>query len=160
MTYQVSGFGWRIDPFTGRGAPHEGIDFAAPIGTPILAAAGGIVITAEVHPQYGRMVEVDHGNGLVTRYAHASRLIAKVGELVKRGQKIAEVGSTGYSTGPHLHFELKIDGKGGVSQASMGEGTTLRDASFTSCELDAARALRFPETGGETTVRYPFTFAP
>lgn len=110
VPYQVSGFGHRIDPFTGRGAMHEGIDFAAPVGTPILAAAGGIVVTSETHPQYGHMVELDHGNGLVTRYAHASRLHAKVGELVKRGQKIAEVGSTGYSTGPHLHFEVREKG--------------------------------------------------
>lgn len=110
VPYQVSGFGWRIDPFNGRGAMHEGVDFAAPVGTPILAAAGGIVITAEAHPQYGNMVELDHGNGLVTRYAHASRLTAKVGELVKRGQKVAEVGSTGHSTGPHLHFEVREHG--------------------------------------------------
>ena len=110
VPYQVSGFGWRIDPFSGRGSLHEGVDFAAPTGTPILAAAGGIVITHEFHAAYGNMIELDHGNGLVTRYAHASKLNARLGEVVKRGQKIAEVGSTGYSTGPHLHFEVRQQG--------------------------------------------------
>jgi murein DD-endopeptidase MepM/ murein hydrolase activator NlpD len=110
VPYQVSGFGWRIDPFSGRGALHEGIDFAAPMGTPILAAAGGIVVDASFHPAYGNLVDLDHGNGLTTRYAHASKLSVKVGEVVKRGQKIAEVGSTGHSTGPHLHFEVRQSG--------------------------------------------------
>ena len=110
VPYQVSGFGWRIDPFSGRGALHEGIDFAAPMGTPILAAAGGIIVSAELHPAYGNMVDVDHGNGLTTRYAHASKLFVTIGEVVKRGQKIAAVGSTGHSTGPHLHFEVRQNG--------------------------------------------------
>lgn len=110
VPYPVSGFGWRIDPFTGRRANHEGIDFAAPIGTPIFAAAGGIVIAAEPHPTYGNMVDLEHANGLTTRYAHASKLLVKLGDVVKRGQKIAEVGSTGHSTGPHLHFEVRQGG--------------------------------------------------
>ncbi|AEG91929.1 M23 family metallopeptidase [Ramlibacter tataouinensis] len=105
-----SAFGWRIDPFTGRSALHTGIDFQADTGTPILAASGGVVVTQEHHPAYGNMVEVDHGNGLVTRYAHASKLDVKKGDLVKRGQKIAEVGNTGRSTGPHLHFEVLVQG--------------------------------------------------
>lgn len=105
-----SAFGWRIDPFTGRSALHTGLDFQAEPGTPILAAAGGVVVTAEVHPAYGNMVEVDHGNDLITRYAHAARLHVKKGDLVKRGQKIADVGSTGRSTGPHLHFEVMVQG--------------------------------------------------
>jgi murein DD-endopeptidase MepM/ murein hydrolase activator NlpD len=105
-----SAFGWRIDPFTGRSALHTGLDFQADPGTPILAAAGGVVVAAEVHPAYGNMVEVDHGNNLITRYAHASRMWVKKGDLVKRGQKIAEVGSTGRSTGPHLHFEVLVQG--------------------------------------------------
>lgn len=105
-----SAFGWRIDPFTGRSALHTGLDFQADTGTAILSAAGGVVVAAEVHPQYGSMVEVDHGNNLVTRYAHASRLLVKKGDLVKRGQKVAEVGSTGRSTGPHLHFEVLVQG--------------------------------------------------
>lgn len=105
-----SAFGWRIDPFTGRSALHTGLDFQAETGTPILAAAGGVIVTQEFHPAYGNMVEVDHGNGLVTRYAHASRVSVKKGDLVKRGQKLAEVGTTGRSTGPHLHFEVLVEG--------------------------------------------------
>lgn len=105
-----SGFGWRIDPFTGRSALHTGIDYQSPTGTAILAAAGGVVVTQEFRPDYGHMVEVDHGKDLVTRYAHASRVMVKKGDLVKRGQKIAEVGSTGRSTGPHLHFEVLVRG--------------------------------------------------
>jgi murein DD-endopeptidase MepM/ murein hydrolase activator NlpD len=108
--YNSSGFGWRFDPFTGRSAFHEGLDFAAPIGTPIIAAAGGVVIAAEYHYQYGNMIEVDHGNDIVTRYAHTSRLLRKVGDIVKRGQHIADIGSTGRSTGPHLHFEVLVKG--------------------------------------------------
>jgi murein DD-endopeptidase MepM/ murein hydrolase activator NlpD len=105
-----SRFGWRVDPFTGRQALHTGLDFGGQVGTPILAAAGGVVVTTESHPQYGNMVEVDHGNDLVTRYAHASRLLVKKGDLVKRGQRVALVGSTGRSTGPHLHFEVLVRG--------------------------------------------------
>jgi murein DD-endopeptidase MepM/ murein hydrolase activator NlpD len=105
-----SSFGWRIDPFTGRSALHTGLDFQAEPGAPIVAASGGVVVTQEMHPAYGNMVEVDHGNGLITRYAHASRTLVKKGDLVKRGQKIAEVGTTGRSTGPHLHFEVLVDG--------------------------------------------------
>jgi murein DD-endopeptidase MepM/ murein hydrolase activator NlpD len=105
-----SNFGWRIDPFTGRNAFHEGVDFFAERGTPILAAAGGIVVYSEHHPEYGNMIEIDHGNDLVTRYAHASKRGVAVGEVVLRGQKIGEVGSTGRSTGPHLHFEIRHKG--------------------------------------------------
>jgi hypothetical protein len=105
-----SPFGWRIDPFTGRHALHTGLDFQASVGTPIQAAAGGVVVTAEMHPDYGNMVEVDHGNNLVTRYAHASRLLVKKGDLVRRGQNLALVGTTGRSTGPHLHFEVLVEG--------------------------------------------------
>jgi murein DD-endopeptidase MepM/ murein hydrolase activator NlpD len=105
-----SNFGWRIDPFTGRSALHPGLDFQADTGTSILAAAGGVVVTQELHPAYGNMVEIDHGNSLVTRYAHASRVYVKVGDVIKRGQKIAEVGTTGRSTGPHLHFEVLVQG--------------------------------------------------
>jgi murein DD-endopeptidase MepM/ murein hydrolase activator NlpD len=108
----VSGspFGWRIDPFTGKSALHTGLDFQAAIGTPILAAAGGLVVTQEFHPGYGNMIEVDHGNALISRYAHASRVFVKQGDLIKRGQKIAEVGTSGRSTGPHLHYEVLVQG--------------------------------------------------
>jgi murein DD-endopeptidase MepM/ murein hydrolase activator NlpD len=110
VSYNASGFGWRIDPFSGRQAFHEGIDFAAPTGTSIAAAAGGVVIAAEYHYQYGNLIEIDHGNDIVTRYAHASKLFAKVGDIVKRGQHIADIGSTGRSTGAHLHFEVLVKG--------------------------------------------------
>ncbi|MDF3838139.1 M23 family metallopeptidase [Cupriavidus basilensis] len=108
--YDASGFGWRFDPFTGRRTPHDGVDFAAPAGTPIVAAAGGVVVAAEWHPEYGNLIDIDHGNGLKTRYAHASRMLVKAGDLVKPGQQIALVGSTGRSTGSHLHFEVHVDG--------------------------------------------------
>lgn len=102
-----SGFGYRIDPFSGRRVFHEGVDFAAKKGTPIKAAAGGVVIYSARHPEYGNMVEIDHGDELVSRYAHASKRLVNLGQIVTSGQKIAEVGSTGRSTGPHLHFEIR-----------------------------------------------------
>ena len=105
-----SDFGWRIDPITGRSALHTGLDFQADSGSSILAAAGGVVVVQEYHPAYGNMVEIDHGNDLVTRYAHASRVFVKKGDLIRRGQKIASVGSTGRSTGAHLHFEVLVQG--------------------------------------------------
>lgn len=119
-----SGFGFRLDPFTGRPALHTGLDFPADVGTPVQAAAGGVVINVEVHPQYGQLLELDHGNGLVTRYAHNSKVLVKPGELIKRGQRVALVGSTGRSTGAHLHFEVLL---GGVPQnparfLARGEG--------------------------------------
>jgi murein DD-endopeptidase MepM/ murein hydrolase activator NlpD len=108
--WNASMFGWRSDPFTGQRAMHEGVDFSAQVGTGIVAAANGVVVGAERHTDYGLMVEIDHGNDYTTRYAHCSRLLVKVGQLVKRGQKIAEVGTTGRSTGPHLHFEVRNKG--------------------------------------------------
>ena len=105
-----SNFGWRIDPFTGQKSFHEGIDFPAEVGTPVVAAASGKVILAEVHPAYGKLVEIDHGNGLVSRYAHNSAIFVKDGDLVVRGQRIGTVGSSGRSTGPHLHFEVRLNG--------------------------------------------------
>ena len=105
-----SNFGWRIDPFNGVKAFHEGVDFMAEVGTPVFAAAGGVVVYSEFHPQYGNMIEIDHGNGLVTRYAHASRRLVKVGDVVLAGSKVAEVGATGRATGSHLHFEVRHHG--------------------------------------------------
>lgn len=105
-----SGFGFRVDPFTGRSALHTGLDFPAEPGTPIRAAAGGVVLEVSVHPEYGQTVELDHGNSLSTRYAHLRRSLVQAGDLVKRGQVIAEVGNSGRSTGPHLHFEVLLQG--------------------------------------------------
>jgi murein DD-endopeptidase MepM/ murein hydrolase activator NlpD len=106
----TSNFGYRADPFTGANTMHDGVDFSAGQGTPILAAASGKVIKAENNAGYGNHVDVDHGNGLVTRYAHASKLLSREGDLVVRGQVLAEVGTTGRSTAPHLHFEVRMNG--------------------------------------------------
>jgi murein DD-endopeptidase MepM/ murein hydrolase activator NlpD len=105
-----SNYGWRIDPFTGQRAFHEGLDVMAEQGVTIRAAAGGVVVYSEFHPQYGNMVEIDHGNDLITRYAHASLRMVKVGDVVLRGAKIGEVGRTGRATGTHLHFEVRQRG--------------------------------------------------
>jgi len=109
--YVSSGFGSRVDPFTGLEAPHEGIDLAAPPGTPILAAASGIVSYADEGGSYGMLVEITHGGGYVTRYAHNASILVQPGETVRRGDTIALLGSTGRSTGPHLHFEVLRDGR-------------------------------------------------
>jgi murein DD-endopeptidase MepM/ murein hydrolase activator NlpD len=106
-----SPFGNRDDPFTGRRAFHSGLDFAAEKGTAIHAAAGGTVVSAGFRSDYGWVVEIDHGNGLRTRYAHASRLLVKAGDVVAPGETIAAVGTTGRSTGPHLHFEVLRSGE-------------------------------------------------
>jgi murein DD-endopeptidase MepM/ murein hydrolase activator NlpD len=105
-----SPFGIRVDPFTGKLSRHEGLDFSDAIGSPVMAAEGGVVITARTSPDYGNEVEIDHGNGLTTRYGHCLRLLVKVGDVVKRDQEIALVGSTGRSTGPHCHFEVRKNG--------------------------------------------------
>ncbi len=108
--FNSSSYGWRIDPFNGNKAFHEGLDFSADAGAPIFAAAGGIVTAAETLPDYGKIVIVSHGSGLETRYAHTSKILVKVGERVKKGQMLAEVGNTGRSTGPHLHYEIRLNG--------------------------------------------------
>ena len=106
-----SRFGYRRDPFTRRGAMHNGLDFKAAYGTPILAAADGVVTKAGWMGGYGRTIEITHGNGLMTRYAHMSRLNARVGQKVERGLQIGRMGSTGRSTGTHLHFEVRHNGR-------------------------------------------------
>ena len=108
--YNSSSYGWRIDPFNGSKAFHEGLDFPAATGTIIHAAADGIVSMSEHSAAYGNIVKVEHGSGLETRYAHASKLLVKVGERVIKGQAVALVGSTGRSTGPHLHYEIRFNG--------------------------------------------------
>lgn len=105
-----SGFGARADPITGTASLHAGLDFPAAPGTPVTAAAGGFVVTREWHPAYGNLLEIDHGNGLLTRYAHNEGYEVELGAVVRRGQRIARVGNTGRSTGPHLHFEVLLDG--------------------------------------------------
>ena len=108
--FNSSSYGWRTDPFNGDKAFHEGLDFTANMGTAIKAAADGIVTTAEQTPDYGKIVKINHGSGLETRYAHASKLLVKPGERVVKGQIVAQVGSTGRSTGPHLHYEIRLNG--------------------------------------------------
>lgn len=109
-SFVTSGFGGRADPFGGGSQFHKGIDFQASIGDPVLAVADGVVSYAGTRSGYGNTVEIDHGNGYVTRYAHNSRLIRQVGDLVRAGQEIAKAGSSGRSTGAHVHFELWQDG--------------------------------------------------
>ena len=109
LEYISSGFGFRIDPFTGAGAFHPGLDFRGPIGAPIYAAARGTVSFVGQRSGYGNCVEIDHGNGLITRYAHMSGFRTTIGKPVEPGEVIGLIGSTGRSTGPHLHFEVRIN---------------------------------------------------
>jgi len=118
-------FGRRIDPIAGVGAMHEGIDFVADSGTRVIASAGGVVTTAEFHPQYGNMIEIDHGNEFSSRYAHLSKLGVKAGQIVKRGQAIGFSGNTGRSTGPHLHFEVRFKGVAQNPERFLQHGTQL-----------------------------------
>lgn len=104
-----SDFGWRKHPIKGRQILHQGIDFSAPVGTPIVAASGGMVTKAAYMPGYGKTVEITHGDGLISRYAHASTLLVQAGDFVQAGQRIARVGATGQTTGAHLHFEVRLD---------------------------------------------------
>jgi murein DD-endopeptidase MepM/ murein hydrolase activator NlpD len=106
-----SGFGYRRDPFHGRAAMHSGLDFRAPIGTPIHAAAAGRVSFVGRKSGYGNVVEIDHGAGMITRYAHMSRFGTRVGQRIEAGDVIGAIGNTGRSTGPHLHFEVRINGR-------------------------------------------------
>ena len=140
-----SSFGWRIDPLNGRSALHTGLDFPSDPGTAILAAAGGVVVAQEYHPAYGNMVEVDHGNELVTRYGHASRVLVKKGDLVKRGQKIAEVGTTGRSTGPHLHFEVLVQGVFQDPQKFLTAGQKLPRLAMAAAGTRSRRTAALPQ---------------
>src|ERR1700691_2696767 len=103
-------FGRRADPFTGYSAVHKGLDFAGPEGTKITSVAAGLVTYAGERAGYGQMVEINHGNGLATRYCHNEKLLVKQGDMVRKGQEVALMGSTGHSTGPHLHFEVLKNG--------------------------------------------------
>jgi murein DD-endopeptidase MepM/ murein hydrolase activator NlpD len=121
----TSGFGVRNDPFLGRPAMHTGLDFRAATGDPVRATANGKVVSSGWTGGYGRMVEIDHGNGLSTRYGHLSEISVKVGDLIKIGQVIGAVGSTGRSTGPHLHYETRIDGEAVDPQKFLRAGVRL-----------------------------------
>jgi len=117
--WMSSKFGARRDPFTGRKTYHDGIDFAAKLGTPIYSSAAGVVSASGPRGGYGNTVEVDHGDGTVTRYAHNSLNLVQVGERVRKGQKIALMGSTGRSTGSHVHYEILKNGRPVSPHASL-----------------------------------------
>ena len=127
--YITSGFGTRTDPIKGGVGHHMGIDFDANVGDPVLAAAGGVVSFAGVKSGFGNVVEVDHGNGYSTLYGHNSRLIVRAGDIVRTGQQLAKAGSTGRSTGPHVHFEVHINGVP-VNPRKYLDGSLLGGASL------------------------------
>lgn len=106
----TSYFGMRKSPFTGRRVMHEGLDIAANIGTPVVATADGVVARVKYSPSYGKMVIIDHGYGYRTIFGHTSKILVKAGQRIKRGDIVAKVGNTGQSTGPHLHYELRLNG--------------------------------------------------
>jgi murein DD-endopeptidase MepM/ murein hydrolase activator NlpD len=108
--YYSSNYGYRIDPISGKSALHTGVDIIATPGTPVVSAAGGVVSIVAFHPEYGNIVDIDHDNGLTSRYAHLLKSTVKVGDVVMKGQLIAQVGNTGRTTGPHLHFEVREKG--------------------------------------------------
>ena len=108
--YYSSNYGYRLDPITGRSSFHTGVDIIAAPGTAVVAAAGGVVSSSGFMAEYGNVVEINHDNGLLSRYAHLSKSLVKVGDVVMKGQLIAQVGTTGRTTGPHLHFEVREKG--------------------------------------------------
>jgi len=106
----TSSFGYRYDPYTGDRTMHKGIDIANQVGTPVSTPADGQVISVEYNPQYGKIIQIDHGNSILTRYAHLNEISVSEGEKVIRGQKIGKLGNSGRSTGPHLHYEIEVNG--------------------------------------------------
>ena len=139
----TSGFGYRRDPINGRGAMHAGIDFKGPIGSPIYAAADGRVTFAGQKSGYGNAIEITHANGLLTRYAHLSRIGVRVGQQVTAGTTIGGLGSTGRSTGPHLHFEVRINDRA-VNPRPFLEAApdVLKEVRRTGTDPRAQRAAR------------------
>jgi len=134
-----SPFGLRTDPFTGKPAHHAGLDLAAASGTPIVASAPGVVVSAGMRAGYGLAVEVDHGGGLTTLYGHASELLVQPGERVERGQAIARVGETGHATGPHLHFEVRTQGTPVDPRRALNAYQSRADSSLGRGVLSAVR---------------------
>jgi murein DD-endopeptidase MepM/ murein hydrolase activator NlpD len=132
--YYSSNYGYRLDPITGRSTFHTGVDIIAAPGTDVLAAAGGVVATSAHVAEYGNIVEVDHDNGLTSRYAHLSKSLVRVGDVVMKGQVIAKVGSSGRTTGPHLHFEVREKGipLNPNKFLSLGKNDVLLNVSNTS----------------------------
>lgn len=135
----TSGYGVRYDPFNGGAAMHAGIDMAGPVGEPIYASADAVVERAGWASGYGNLVELDHGKGIETRYGHMSKILVKAGDKVKRGQKIGLMGSTGRSTGSHLHYEVRIDGR------SVNPMPFLQSAEMLAAVQDRVTALGGPD---------------
>src|SRR5258708_34908006 len=131
--YYSSNYGYRLDPITGRSTFHTGVDIIASPGTTVMAAAGGVVSTVAYVPEYGNLVDVDHDNGLTSRYAHLSKSLVRVGDVVMKGHKIALVSATGRTTGPHLHFEVLEKGipLNPNKFLSLGKRAVLRNVSNT-----------------------------
>ena len=140
-----SPFGYRRDPFTGRAAMHAGLDFRGATGTPIRAAAKGRVSFVGRKGGYGNVVEIRHGNGVLTRYAHMSKFDARVGDKVDAGETIGRIGSTGRSTGPHLHFEVRINNRAVDPRPMLEKGASI---------LGARRVLETGKTGQHTTAEH------
>ena len=120
-----SGFGVRVDPFFRRPAMHTGLDFRGDSGDPVRATAAGTVTHAGWQGGYGKLVEIDHGNGLATRYGHLSEIDVRVGQSIRIGQTVGRIGSTGRSTGPHLHYETRVDGDAVDPQKFLRAGAKL-----------------------------------
>ncbi len=143
----TSGFGVRSDPFRGRAAMHGGVDLAGPLGTPVYATADGIVARSEWNSGgYGNLVEINHGQGIETRYGHLSRLIARPGQRVRRGDLIGLMGSTGRSTGSHLHYEVRIDGRA-VNPVPFMQSSDMLLALQRQVESNPPIALGGPSAG-------------
>ena len=142
-----SGFGMRFHPILGFSRMHQGLDFAAPTGTPVMASAGGRVLEAGWSGGYGKVVKLEHRNGMVTRYAHLSRIDVKPGQTVDQGQRVGAVGSTGLSTGPHLHYEVWVNGKPvNPAQARYLSGNQLAGAELQRFKAELAAVRRIPAT--------------
>ena len=125
---ESSGFGWRDDPIRHRAKFHTGTDFRGKRGTPVVASGDGVVVFAGRRGGYGNLIEIDHGNGIITRYAHLRRMIAKKGAAVSAGEQIGEVGSTGRTTGPHLHFEVRLGERPVDPVTALSVAQLLRDS--------------------------------
>jgi murein DD-endopeptidase MepM/ murein hydrolase activator NlpD len=150
----TSGFGTRSDPFRGSRAMHGGIDLAGPLGTPIYATADGIVGRSEYNNGgYGNLVEINHGQGIQTRYGHLSRLIARPGQRVRRGELIGLMGSTGRSTGSHLHYEVRIDGRAVNPTPFIQGNDTVAAVQRRAASSLPAVAVGGPQGGPPTAAR-------
>ena len=145
----TSTYGTRSDPFKGTVAMHSGIDLAGPLGTPIYATADGIVNRAQVVGGYGNLVELNHGQGIQTRYGHLSSMLVGAGQRVKRGQLIALMGSTGRSTGSHLHYEVRIDGAAVNPTAFMQAGDHVQIVQAARAQAQAQMAMGGPAEAGQ-----------